>query len=172
MFVEFDFQGVPSIKNTPILTFDFYPSRDLGVRQIKKLHKTKSDRRPILRGVPIIKNIKIPKFWSAPQPAPPSGPVFSGRGPKLKIPLPMFFLPCCPNSEKVRHNLPAPKTLEEIDLAETHFSGSEFNPKGCRVRVTRPNRQHFFNVTDGWTHRHTDKNESPQYHYRIFFAYM
>ena len=29
--------------------------------------------------------------------------------------------------------------------------------------------RHFFEVTDGQTHGHTDKNESPQYHYIIFF---
>ena len=52
MFLEFDFVGGPSIQNTPILTFDFHPSRDLpgprgtrgalGVRRIKKLHKTEN----------------------------------------------------------------------------------------------------------------------------------
>ena len=76
--------GVPSIKNNQILTFDFHPSRDLpgprgtrgalGVRRIKKLHKTESDRRPILAGVPFIKNVEIPKFLSA-----PAGPAFRPR---------------------------------------------------------------------------------------------
>ena len=133
MFLEFDFVGGPIYKNYPILTFDFHLSRDhpgprgtrgaLGVRRIKKLHKTESDRRPILAGVPFIKNVEIPKFLSAPRPAPPSGLVFSGRGPKIKIPLPTFCLPRCPDSEKVRHDPPAPKPPEEIDLAETRFFG-------------------------------------------------
>ena len=62
--------GVPSIKNTPILTFDFHPLRTSGypralwVHRIKKLHKTKSDWRPIVEGVPYMENIEIPKFWS------------------------------------------------------------------------------------------------------------
>ena len=55
-------------------------------------------------------------------PAPPSSPVFSGRGPKLKIPLTTFCLPCCPDFEKVQHDHPAPKP-PEIDLAETPFFG-------------------------------------------------
>ena len=81
--------GVPSIKNNPILTFDFHPSRDLpgprgtrgglGVRRIKKLHKTENDQRSILAGVPFIKNVEIPKFLSAPRPAPPSSPAFRPR---------------------------------------------------------------------------------------------
>ena len=69
MFLEFDFF---SIKNTPNLTFDFYPSRDRGypwgpvVHRIKNSHKTKSDQRMILGDVPFKKNIEIPKFWLAP----------------------------------------------------------------------------------------------------------
>ena len=111
MFLEFDFVGVPSIKNNQILTFDFHPSQDppgprgtrgaLRVRRIKKLHKRESDRRPILAGVPFIKNVAIPKFLSAPRPALPFGLVFSGRGPKIEIPLPTFCSPRCPDSEKV-----------------------------------------------------------------------
>ena len=56
MLLEFDFRGVHSINNTPILTFDFHHSWDRvypwgpRVRQIKKLHKTKSNQRPILGG--------------------------------------------------------------------------------------------------------------------------
>ena len=66
------------------MTFDFHPSwtQDtrgaLGLHQIKKLHKTKSNHHLILGGVPFIRNIEIPKFWSGPRPAPPSGPVLSG----------------------------------------------------------------------------------------------
>ena len=134
--------GVPSLKNNQILTFDFHPSRDppgprgtrgaRGVRRIKNLHKTKSDRRPILAGVPFIKNVEIPKFWSASRPAPPSGPVFSGCGPKLKIPLPTFCLPCCPDSEKVQHDPPAPNPRRK-----PAFSGSGPDPAGLGIRVTR-----------------------------------
>ena len=72
----------------------------LGVRQIKKLHKTKSDQHLILEWVPFMKNFEIPKFWS-PQPVPPSGHVFLGRGPKIKIRLPTFFLTRPPDSKKV-----------------------------------------------------------------------
>ena len=131
MFLEFDFVGVPSIKNNPILTFDFHPPPPgpggtrgaLRMRRIKKLHKTENDWRPILAGVPFIKNVEIPKFLSAPRPAPPSGPVFSGHGPKIKLPLPTFCSPRRPDSEKVRHDPPAPKPPEEIDLAEMGFFG-------------------------------------------------
>ena len=129
MFLEFDFVGVPSITNTPILTFDFHPlgfwgtPGALGVRPIKKLNKTKSNRHPILGGVPFIKKVKILQFWSAPWPAPPSGLIFSCCGPKLKIPLPTFCSPRGPDSEKVQHDPPAPKPPEEIYLAETPFFG-------------------------------------------------
>ena len=34
----------------------------LGVRRIKKLHKRENDQRPILAGVPFIKNVEIPKL--------------------------------------------------------------------------------------------------------------
>ena len=88
------------------------------MRRIKKFHQTESDRRPILAGVCFIKNVEIPKFWSAPRPAPPSGPVFSGRGPKLKNPLPTFCSSRCPDSKKVQHDPLAPKPPEVIDLAE------------------------------------------------------
>ena len=41
------------------------------------------------------------------------------------------------------------------------------------IRPTVQKLRHFFEVTDTRTHGrtdgHTDKNESPQYHYRIFF---
>ena len=51
MFLEFDFRWGPFYKNTPSMTFDFHPSRvtrgALGVRSIKKLHKTENDWRPI-----------------------------------------------------------------------------------------------------------------------------
>ena len=58
MFLEFDFRGGASLKITPIFTYDFHPSQDpggthgtlWGLRQIKKLHKTKSDQRLILAG--------------------------------------------------------------------------------------------------------------------------
>ena len=85
MFLEFDFWGVPSLKNTPILTFDFpLPGPEgthgaLGVCQIKKLHNTKSNRHLILVGVPFIKNIVSPKFWSQPLASPAFRPRFLGR---------------------------------------------------------------------------------------------
>ena len=88
MLLEFDFRGILSIKNTPILTFDFHPSLAWGypwgprVRRIKKLHKSKSDRRLFSGGL-VIKNVEIPKFLLAPQPAPPYASNFLGRGPKI-----------------------------------------------------------------------------------------
>ena len=133
---------------------------------------------------------KFQNFGRPPRAARPSGPVFSGRGPKLKILLPMFCLPPCPNSEKVRHSPPALNPPEEIDLAETHFfgvrpQGPSHLPKNYLQRVkwalknfTRicPTGQklwHFFEVTHRRTDRRTDKNKSPQYHNTIiFFAYM
>ena len=88
---------VTSTKNKPILTFDTHPFRDWGYPRgprdalDQKLHKTKSDRRLILGGVPL-KKIRIQKFWS-----PLASPAFQLRslGPraKIKIPLPMFCLP-------------------------------------------------------------------------------
>ena len=146
MFLEFDFVGGPFYKKTQFWLLIFTPPGPrgyrgaLGVRRIKKLHKRENDRRPILAGVPFIKNVEIPKFLSAPRPAPPSGPVFSGRGPKLKIPLPTFCSPRCPNSEKVRHDPLTPKPPEEIDLAETCFFGVRAWPWGPRERSHPPQK--------------------------------
>ena len=101
MFLEFDFVGVPSIKITPILTFDFQPPGPRGTRGarrviwINKLHNTK-----ILVGQP-------------------SGPVFSGLGPNLKIQLPTFCSTRCPDFDFDSPH--APKPPEVIDLAETSF---------------------------------------------------
>ena len=153
---------------------------------------------PILAGVPFIKNVEIPKFWSAPQPAPPSGPIFSGRGPKIEIPLPTFCLPRCPNSEKVRHDPPAPKPPEEIDSAETRFFGVQawpHRPRGlghphknylrgvkCALKILRRSVQRFKSYgtfskwrTDGQTDRHTDTQTKANHlstTTEIFFAYM
>ena len=138
--------GGPFYKEYLIFDFWFSPLPGpwgtrlaLGVRRIKKLHKTRSDRRPILGG-PFHKNIEITKFWSAPRPASPSGPVFSGHGPKLKIPLSKFCSPRGPDSEKVRHDPPAPKPPEEIHLAETRFLGD------TQKQITSVPLQNFFFV--------------------------
>ena len=90
----------------------------LGVCWIKKLHKTKTYQRLISEVVPFMKNVEIPKFWSSRWPAPPSGPVFPGFGPKIKILLPTFLWSCLPISEKVWHN---PLPWEAIDLVEKSF---------------------------------------------------
>ena len=45
-------------------------------------------------------------------------PGFLRPGLKIKILLPTFCLPRCPNSKKVGHDPPASKPPEEIDLAE------------------------------------------------------
>ena len=89
----------------------------------KPHHTTTHHLRP-----PRFQKIEIPKFGLGPWPAPPSGPVFSGRGLKIKIPHLTFSLLCCPNSEKVWHNPSAPKSLEEIDLAEKSVAW----PRGLR----------------------------------------
>ena len=68
MFLEFDFVRGPFYK------------KYIRLRWIKKLHKTKSDRRLILGAVPVIKNVKILKILSATRPAQPSSPVFFSRG--------------------------------------------------------------------------------------------
>ena len=59
MFLEFDFAGGPFYEKYPNFYFWFSPLPGpqgtrgaLGVRQIKKLQKTKSDRHPILAGAP------------------------------------------------------------------------------------------------------------------------
>ena len=136
MFLEFDLVGGSLPKKYPILTFDFLPSQGPGVpvgpsgwSRIKESNKTRIDPCPILAGVPFTKNVEIPKFWS-PLSAPPSGPLFSGHGPKLKILVPTFCSPRCPNSEKVQHNPPAPKPREEIYLAETRFFRVRAWPRG------------------------------------------
>ena len=125
--LEFGFSGGLFYKNTIILTFNFHPPGPgtfgaLGVHQIKKLHKTKSDKRLILVWVPFIKNLEIPKFWSSPQPAPPYCPVFSGRGLKIKILLPTFFLPHPPVFEN-----PGRRQI----WRKSPFLGSGPDPKGC-----------------------------------------
>ena len=82
MFLEFAFVWGPFYKNTPILNLIFTPLGPRGttgalrVCRIKKLHKTKSDRRLILGGVPFNENVEIQKFWLPPQPAPPASPAF------------------------------------------------------------------------------------------------
>ena len=56
MFLEFDFRGVPTITNTPILTFDFHPSQDRGALgpsgcAESKSCKNKKQLAPDFRGV-------------------------------------------------------------------------------------------------------------------------
>ena len=132
------------------------------------------------------------KNFGYPRPAPPSGPVFSGPVPKIKILLPTFFLPRCPNSEKVQHDHPAPKSSEEIVLAETPFLGSGPDPQSPWVQFTRPKvtceelsgpenfapirskRQklrNFFAGTDAWTdgpteHRCIFRSENKAFFYK------
>ncbi len=76
-----------------------------------------------------MEKVKIPKIFDPPRTARISGPVFSGPGQKLKIPLPTFFLPRPLVSEMVRHVPAGPKPQEEIDFPKNPF---------FRVRVTRP----------------------------------
>ena len=106
MFLELDFVGGPFYKKYPNFDFWFSHSRDPEypwsprVRQIKKLHTTKSYQGLILGGVPCMRNVEIPKNVSPPcrprLPAPHSSPVFSGL-PK-KILSPTLCSPRCPDS--------------------------------------------------------------------------
>ena len=79
-----------------------------------------------------MKKVKIPKFFAQPGPPAPTGPIFSGRRPKFKIPLPTFCSPCHPDSKKLWHNPTTWKPREEIDLAETPFFGVRAWPRGPR----------------------------------------
>jgi len=63
------------------------------------------------------------KKLAQPSPHAPTAPIFSGRGPKFKIPLPTFCSPRHPNSKKIWHYPTTWKPWEEIDLAETPFFG-------------------------------------------------
>ena len=62
-----------------------------GVRPMTPTHSTRIDPWPKWAGVPFMKKVHIPKFWSPGRPARPFGPIFSSRGPKFKIMLPTFF---------------------------------------------------------------------------------
>ena len=130
MFIEFDFVGGPFNIITPILAFDFHLPRTPGYPwspqgpSDQKVAWNKKRTAPDFRGNLFTKNVILPKIWLALWPGPPSSPVFSGRGQKIKILLPSFFSPRCPDSKKVWHNPPAPKPSEEIDLSETPFLGS------------------------------------------------
>ena len=64
-----------------------------------------------------MKKTRIPKFWSHPWAAVPSGLVIFGQGQKIKIPLPTFFWPRPLDSKEVQHDPTGPKPQEEIDLA-------------------------------------------------------
>ena len=112
--------------------------------------------------------LKFQKFcWPPGQPHLPAR--FSlAVGQKSKFRL--FYLPCCPDSEKVRHNPPAPKPREEIDLAETRFFGVRVaRPKiicdyvgsenFAPIRQTVQKLRHFFEVTHGRTDARRDRQK-------------
>ena len=126
MLLEFD------IWNTPILTFDFHPSR------ARKLHKTKSDRRLIIK-----------KFWNSKilvaLPASPAlRPHFLGPWAKNQNSAPNILFALSSDSKKVWHNFPAPKTREEIDLAETPlFRGWSFTSELREENFTKWNCRNF-----------------------------
>ena len=65
--------------------------RALRMCGIKKLHKIKSSRHLTLAVLHLMKNFG----------GPPTRLVFLGRGPKIKLLLPKYFLPRPPVSEKV-----------------------------------------------------------------------
>ena len=85
------------------MTFDFYPSwtQDtrgaLGLHQIKKLHKTKSNHHLILGGVPFRRGPFYKKYWNSKiLVGPPASPTFR----------PCFVgpsLPCCPKRCDTTH---------------------------------------------------------------------
>ena len=56
-----------------------------------------------------MEKVRIPKFLAPPGPARTSGPVFSGRGQKIKIPLPTIRRPRPLVSEMVGHVPAGPK---------------------------------------------------------------
>ena len=80
--------------------------------------------------------LKFQNFGCPPgQPRLPA--LFSGAVGKIsKFLLAKFCLPCCPDSEKVWHNPPAPKPSEEVDLAETPLFGVWAWPEDPEVRIT------------------------------------
>ena len=109
MFLEFDFWGETSYKIYPNFDFWFFKLRE-------KLSKGEKGQ-----------------FWCRHSSLwKDANTVFSGCGPKIKILLPTFSLPRCLDSEKVQHNPPASKPLEEIDLAETRFFGVKAWPWGLQ----------------------------------------
>ena len=98
----------------------------LRERQIKKLHKTKSDQHQIILGM-----IPIEIDWNSKiLVIPLANPAFCGL--KIKIRLLSFSLHCPLVSEKVWHNPLAPKTWEEINLAEIVIFGVRAWPQRPR----------------------------------------
>ena len=90
-----------------------------GWPQIKKLHITKVSYNLILVRVSFKKKSWNPKFLLPGRPALPCSPIISGQGLKIKIPLPTNSSFRRPDSKKVWHYPPNPKSKEEIDLTET-----------------------------------------------------
>ena len=94
------------------MTFDFHPSwtQDtrgaLGLHQIKKLHKTKSNHHLILGGVPFRRGPFYKKYWNSKiLVGPPASPTFR----------PCFVgpsLPCCPKRCDTTH---LPKNYVQVD---------------------------------------------------------
>ena len=94
------------------MTFDFHPSwtQDtrgaLGLHQIKKLHKTKSNHHLILGGVPLRRGPFYKKYWNSKiLVGPPASPTFR----------PCFVgpsLPCCPKRCDTTH---LPKNYLQVD---------------------------------------------------------
>ena len=82
-----------------------------------------------------MKKSRNPKFLLPGRPALPFGPIIFGQGLKFKIPLPTNSSFCHPDSKKVWHYPPNPKSTEEIDLAET----AVFRPRANTDQRAVPN---------------------------------
>ena len=80
-----------------------------GVGPIKKLHKTKSNRRLTFGGVPFIKNIEIPKLWLPPDHPRLPAPFSPARGQKSKFRSQSFVCLLVPNLKRYDRT-PYPKT--------------------------------------------------------------
>ena len=111
--------------------------------------------------VPFIKKLKFQNF------ACPHA-VFSGRGPKIKIPLPTFFLSRPPVSKKVWHHPPAPKPPEGPGVRVTcpKITCEELSgPWKFCVCQSKESKVTALFCSDTQTH----ENESPHHHNIIFF---
>ena len=123
-------RGVPSIQKTRIWLKIF---TNLRVRQIKKLHKTKSDRRPILGESLLQKMWEFQNFGR-----PPGQPRLLAPWAKTQNFAPNILFASLSRFRKGVTRPPAPKPPEEIDSAETPFFGVRAWPEGLGVRVTHP----------------------------------